>query len=291
MSEPKAELLDIMAAQSVRLEPLATELPSRLQKLKGIRALVFDVYGTLFISGSGDISLAEEMDRDSVLMSLLEEAGHNWHSDSVRVGDAFIDLIRATHERDRKAGIDFPEVEIREIWQDLIRLTGYQGEVEPEIVEPLAVRYETLVNPVWPMPGLSAMFERLKPSGYSLGIISNAQFYTPLLFEHFLGDQIAGVGFDETLCVWSYRERIGKPSGILFEKCVERLAAQEIRPEEVLYIGNDMRNDIVPAAKAGMRTALFAGDARSLRLRDHSRDNIPSDVVVTELMQLFECLD
>ncbi|MEQ8837627.1 MAG: HAD family hydrolase, partial [Lacipirellulaceae bacterium] len=66
-----------------------------------------------------------------------------------------------------------------------------------------------------------------------------------------------------------------------------------ITPAETLYVGNDMRNDIWPAAKVGFKTALFAGDERSLRLREDepNRDQRPEpDAVVTELDQLPKLL-
>ncbi len=59
-------------------------------------------------------------------------------------------------------------------------------------------------------------------------------------------------------------------------------------PEEILYLGNDIRNDIWPAQAEGFRTALFAGDRRSLRLRADDPDcgNVRPDWVVTGLEQL-----
>jgi putative hydrolase of the HAD superfamily len=49
-----------------------------------------------------------------------------------------------------------------------------------------------------------------------------------------------------------------------------------------------MRNDIRPAAEAGFRTALFAGDRRSLRLcsEDERCRDISPDWIVTNLDQL-----
>jgi putative hydrolase of the HAD superfamily len=50
-----------------------------------------------------------------------------------------------------------------------------------------------------------------------------------------------------------------------------------------------MLNDIYPARKAGFKTALFAGDQRSLRMRSDDprcRDLTP-DLVVTDLGQLI----
>jgi putative hydrolase of the HAD superfamily len=58
----------------------------------------------------------------------------------------------------------------------------------------------------------------------------------------------------------------------------------------VLYIGNDIRNDIWPADRLGCRTALFAGDARSLRLRedDERLSDVKPDRVVTALGQIHQ---
>jgi putative hydrolase of the HAD superfamily len=58
----------------------------------------------------------------------------------------------------------------------------------------------------------------------------------------------------------------------------------------VLYVGNDMRNDILPATKTGFQTALFAGDRRSLRLRedDPQCKNVVPNLVITDLIQILE---
>ena len=125
MENTKSGLLQILESQSSCLDPEPTGLTQRLPLLEGIRALIFDIYGTLFVSGSGDISLAQEVDRDSVLLSVLGDAGVTWpQHDDVSAGKAFTDLIRASHARARSKGVDYPEVEIREIWRDLLRMAG-----------------------------------------------------------------------------------------------------------------------------------------------------------------------
>jgi putative hydrolase of the HAD superfamily len=70
---------------------------------------------------------------------------------------------------------------------------------------------------------------------------------------------------------------------------VERLHQQYgILPEDTLYVGNDMLNDIWPAAQCGLKTSLFAGDQRSLRLRetDPRCSDLEPDVIITKLSQL-----
>ena len=62
-----------------------------------------------------------------------------------------------------------------------------------------------------------------------------------------------------------------------------------IPKDSVLYVGNDMLNDIFPAQKEGFKTGLFAGDVRSLRLRSDEPvcENLSADIVITDLVQLL----
>ena len=91
---------------------------------------------------------------------------------------------------------------------------------------------------------------------------------------------------------FSYEHRRAKPGTDLYELAASELANQGISPTQVLYVGNDMLNDITAADQVGFRTALFAGDQRSLRLRsnDDRVHGVEADIVVTELPQLIECL-
>ncbi|MCL1812348.1 MAG: hypothetical protein FWG29_02365, partial [Treponema sp.] len=59
-----------------------------------------------------------------------------------------------------------------------------------------------------------------------------------------------------------------------------------------LYIGNDMKNDITGAAGEGFTTALFAGDRRSLRLRedDPACAGKRPDMVLRDLQTLEKAL-
>ena len=65
-----------------------------------------------------------------------------------------------------------------------------------------------------------------------------------------------------------------------------------IAAAETVFVGNDMLNDVMPASRAGFRTALFAGDQRSLRLRtgDARVAEVTPDLILTDLSQLPSCL-
>ena len=152
--------------------------------------------------------------------------------------------------------------------------------------------YECGVNPVWPMPGLDRTLAKLRTGSLALGIVSNAQFYTPIIFEALTGSVPEEAGFLPDLCAWSYLLGEAKPSPALFAPVGEALRSRGIKPREAVYVGNDMLNDVATARQAGMKTVLFAGDRRSLRMRDKDPRcaGTRPDAVITELAQLPDLL-
>ena len=155
------------------------------------------------------------------------------------------------------------------------------------------MEYEVRVNPTWPMPQLEAVLTQLADRLIPMGIVSNAQFYTPLLFPAHLNRSLETLGFDVEACVWSYQVGEAKPSPRLFDMALQTAATKwGLSPSEILYVGNDIRNDIWPAQLAGCRTALFAGDLRSLRQRQDDPElvGVAPDLVVTDLTGILPCL-
>jgi len=276
---------------SSSLLPLETGEAPLLERVDNIRSVVFDVYGTLFISGSGDISLAQKEDRSPALVASLKTAGYEIPQEDANWTGLFHETLQAFSESRRREGIEFPEVRIEEVWAGFADAAGRKGWLAGGGDLALAIiDHECRVNPCWPMPGLLDILHWLSSRGYQLGIVSNAQFYTPLLFPALLGHELLDFAFDEDLCIWSYVEREGKPSTHLYRKLAGRLSLKGLQPEQTLYVGNDLRNDIWPAGELGYRTALFAGDQRSLRWRRDDPDcaGVRPDFILTDLRQIRE---
>jgi len=280
-------------SRSSAVEP-PPDAEARLRPLENIRAVVFDVYGTLFSSGVGDISLAAEADRNQALRDTLADSSIRTTDTRSRLDQAFTGIVRKQQAARRQEGIEFPEVEIRDVWKEFLQtLPGAPNAGRLPDLEDLAVDYETRVNPTRPMPGLEAVLTELRGRGIKMGIVSNAQFFTPLLFEAFLEMDLAALGLDPECCVWSYRLLEAKPSLRLYREAADRLATgYGIEPGESLYVGNDLRNDIWPASELGYQTALFAGDRLSLRRRTDDPDcaGVRADLEITNLGQVLECL-
>lgn len=265
------------------LQPVPTGLKPGGSLSEPLKCILFDIYGTLFISGSGDIGVAQKhtptADR---VETLLETYGICRPAESVL--SEYYRHIENEHHLLLDKGVDVPEVNIEAIWHRVLAID------EPERIRRFALEFEMIVNPVYPMPNVAKVLAALKSKSMLIGLISNAQFYTPYLFRWFLDADLADLGFSDDIILFSYRFGHAKPSPLLFEKAAAGLNGRNISPSAALYVGNDMLNDIYAAQRCGYQTALFAGDSRSLRLRedDPRCQNLKPDLVITDLEQLLK---
>ena len=273
----------------VELAPKPTGMAPHLQIIGKAKALLFDIYGTLLVSGSGDVGTVLEQSKSEAFAKALKAAGVSRPKSDIvsRAQELFFVEIRKRHAFSQKKGIDYPEVDILEVWEAVLGSLSLKSDKESCVRT--ATTYEVHANPVCLMPGAKATIAELKSTGLQIGIVSNAQFFTETLLEYELGSALPEAGFNPSLCAYSYRAGAAKPSTALFSPVVELLSeVYGIEPSSVVYLGNDMLNDIFTAAAVGCRTCLFAGDLRSLRLRrDHELcAQIKPDAVITELAQL-----
>jgi putative hydrolase of the HAD superfamily len=256
----------------------------------------FDIYGTMFISGSGDVGVAQETGGPDALAAAFRASGFRGRLDAERGVQCMLSAIRSHQDRERSRGIDYPEVNILEVWRDCLdemMRYGWMDSVGADFdLKQLAVEYEVRTNPTWPMPGLVECLDGLREAGLTLGIISNAQFYTLPMFRGLLGATPEGMGFDPQMQFYSFHHLRAKPGKFLFELAAKALAKCGLAVEKVIYIGNDMLNDVRGAQRVGFRTALFAGDRRSLRWRtgDDQVQGVTPDLVLTDLVSLAACV-
>ena len=265
--------------------------------LSGLKAVLFDIYGTLFISGSGEISASRDDACNGALDGALDAVGIGQAGLTGEAMEHYFTVVRASHAKLQALGIDYPEVDIVDVWREVLTEMSRRGLLDEQDwsrpkLEQLAVEYEARANPVWPMPGVRECLHALRKRRLLLGIVSNAQFYTPELFPALLGASAEEWGFDSDLQYYSYRHGRSKPGPDLYRMAAESLGHRGIQPHQALYVGNDMLNDILPSSRVGFRTALFAGDGRSLRFREEDPrvEGIEPDIVLTGLGELNGCI-
>ncbi len=204
-----------------------------------IRAVIFDIYGTLLIAPAGGVK--PDPLADPVIRDVIREFGHEPPASPSG------DLNAAVLRHHAAAGVAFPEIDLRVLWREVLGLA-------PGIdTAPLVEAIEAVWHPARPMPGAEKFIYRLAASGLSLGLLSNAQSNTL--------SQLGPISdlFAPELTLLSYQHGIAKPSPELFQILTDRLAGRGISPAETLYIGNDPAHDIAPADAAGFRTVHFTG--------------------------------
>jgi putative hydrolase of the HAD superfamily len=259
--------------------PTPTLMKPDFKRYTSIKAIIFDVYGTILISTSGDIDESEisaENLRVALKSADIRITSSNPKGMLIEMLDSFKKEIKKVHQKERSSDKPYPEVDILEIWKSIIEEQHLKSNLV--ISNPLCIKcftfiFEVIANNIYPMPGMKEVIFSLSQKGLPLGIISNAQFYTPVILNFFISDKVTEqeevLPFDVDLTIFSYKKMRAKPDRHLFEPvkahCEQKYG---ISPFEILFVGNDMFRDVYPAHLAGFRTALFAGDRKSLRLRE-----------------------
>ena len=287
-----------------KLKPISTSFcPNLKNESKGkIKAVIFDIYGTLLISSSGDIDQASLNEQN--MREAMQAGGFDINNYPEKVYSFLLsqlqEKIAEQHKELRLKGHPFPDVDIFKVWKGMfqeaekegfLKLTGTESWTDTIMV------FEILSNRVYPMPGMKEVLLKIKEMGIPLGIVSNAQFYTPIIMNYFLDnefrtDQHINL-FQQDLSVYSFQELRAKPDTALFDKFIPTLDEKyNIQPSEAIFVGNDMLKDVYTANQAGLKTVLFAGDERSLRLRENDVrvKGLFPDFIINQLSQLTDIL-
>jgi putative hydrolase of the HAD superfamily len=305
MEKDYMEYIKKFLSETSVMEPSPTLLKPVFRPDPDIKACVFDVYGTILISASGDVE--ESVISAENLKTALDAAGirltgihASHHEVLVEMLSDFKSAILKLHQTESTIEKPYPEVDILDIWEDIISDYSNRNKLKPDgslCIKCFTFVFEVLSNRIYPMPGMREVIDNLARKAVPLGIISNAQFYTPVILNFFIHGDISELEFvppfDADLTVFSYKHRRSKPDIYLFEllktRCLQKYG---IEADEILFIGNDMFRDIYPAHVAGIKTALFAGDKKSLRLREDKPElkGITPDYIVTDLSQLLKII-
>lgn len=279
---------DYIRSVMTPLAPLGDPLPSRGPVLDGIKVVLFDVYGTLLISDVHDVPgefgtaqsgpAPRRVEAMGVVIDWLKDnhPGSAATAEPERWADDYDQLIGIHQERRRIAGATYPEVDILEVWQEFLlsHLSDSRHIFSREAPDGILLRHisllhECAIHPIWVMPGAREILRELQQAGFTLGIVSNAQWYTAEMLAALMGAPPEQLGFDPELTVYSFEQGSGKPALELYEYLIKKLAARGVAPHEAIMIGNDFVKDVLPARQLGLRTAWFCRDDRTIRFKPH----------------------
>ena len=253
------------------------------------KVIFWDVYGTLLSAPRGNLDSL--LQREAELRTAFERTIKNFGLGAVpaRLHELFLRGIQAEREARVAEGIAHPEVRVDEIWFKL--LEKFQPENPPTInfAREVALFFQRQANPTQLQPRVFDVLNTLKQRGLRHGIISNAQFYTPIELSQLLRDESACAVctyeslFDPLFVFFSFDLGVAKPDLTPFRRAVEALTRENIMPDDCVFVGNSPVNDIAPAQRVGFKTVLFAPEGVP-------ESAIKPDLVIHNLSQLLEWL-
>ncbi len=253
------------------------------------KAIFWDVYGTLVAAGHGDLDSL--IRREAELRPAFERTVRNFGLNVVpaRLHDLFLRGIQAERDARVAEGTAHPEVRIDEIWFKLLEKCQPEKPATINFAREVALFFERQANPKQLQSRAFEVLTALKQRGLGQGIISNAQFYTPIELSELLRDASAGAirtyesVFDPQLVFFSFDLGVAKPDLSLFRCAVAALIRDDIMPDDCVFVGDSPANDVAPAKQLGFRTVLYAPE----RVLDPSSE---PDLVIHNLGQLLEWL-
>jgi len=128
--------------------------------------------------------------------------------------------------------------------------------LRPEQWEHLALLwYEPLSKIAQVEQDIAETLAALRKTGLKLGIVSNTSVNRCCLEEHLR--QLGILDFF-TVRVYSYEFDFRKPDVRIFKTAADRIG---VKPENILFVGDHINNDVKAAAKTGMQAVLKVGPA------------------------------
>jgi putative hydrolase of the HAD superfamily len=279
--------------------------PSHTERLPEIRVVIFDVYGTLFNYWRPEF--ATEAGKQAALLTAFKKTisrfgmgeyllrMNSGEPAEKTLGDLYHGLITLKHEIAEKKNIEFPEVKIESVWEAIVLMLKRRG-YDPsrfnlgdsaDFVRCVAYHYNFFSFSRGLYQGVYETLLELQSKNIRLGLVSNAQFYTPIDLSLYLRDQSGGACddlvriFDPNLIFFSFEYGVSKPHPLLFRKLFDALYEYHVLPSQTLFVGNDLAADIGPARQAGMKTAFFAGDDKSAFIRGEAERIVPDITFVS----------
>lgn len=215
-----------------------------------VRAVLFDIYGTLLDAGP------PPPDADARWASLCRQMlGIDPPLTRLGFSVASSKVITRRHEASRALGIPWPEVQWPSVAAEILPALA---RLPPKDQEEFLFRHIQTGHTTRMSAEAAALLRRLKERGTLVGIASNAQAYTLRELQEALALHGLGMSlFDPVLSFWSFEHGFSKPDPHVFQILTARLEARGISPAQTLMAGDRLDNDVQPAQARGWQTWHF----------------------------------
>jgi hypothetical protein len=192
------------------------------------------------------------------------------------------------------------EIDAAHIWKVLIERLGKKefswdegllGKID-EFSEKVAFFFHAALQGTGAGGNALSALRHVRKAGLAQGLVGDGQCFTLVQLARALRSQGPVPPLSKLFtrgCVsLSFQFGVRQPAATLFEACLARLAERQIAPIQVLHVAPRLREELAPAKRLGMRTALYAGDAASLQATSAEVNDpeLRPDRILTDLRQI-----
>ena len=188
MKKDTRALIGQLLEQQEKIIPRVPPVDPDYRKDTSIKALVFDIYGTLLLSSWAEgtdwkvipKNLKTAFDYNSI--KLISQNKKSTEKMLMEILSVLREKITSYYTKQKSVDVPFPEMNLVKIWEQTFiyarekRWLEYPNDIR---FHDFTLTFELLNNRAYPMPGMKEVIQRLSVKNLPLGIISNAQFYTP----------------------------------------------------------------------------------------------------------------
>jgi len=292
-------------------DPVRPKAKPHLSSLPNVRLVLWNVYGTLLGISEGELRFEhpQKLFMSVALEKTIEEF-KMWASMSRKPGQPseYMEVIYGQVLMEQRGittgGERYPEVLAERVWEAIIKKlfqkdykfdAGFYGSLN-EFSRKVAYFFHASLQGTACYSGAAEALRGVVDQGRASGLLADGQCFTRAQLNRALTAQDESVTVEEYLppsrSFLSHEVRARKPSETLMRHALAKLQGQGFTPDQILHVGTRMQQDLIPARRLGMRTALFCGDKASLQATKEQVKDPSSrpDVLLTELNQIVEVL-
>jgi hypothetical protein len=288
--------------------PVRPKATPYLKPLGGIKAVTWGVYGTLLTIGEGRLVFQHpDMLCMEVALDKTIREFNMWHSMSRKPGapweymfQQYKGLVEANQLAASPRTGERTELDAAHIWKVLLERLGKKdfswdedqlGGMD-ELSEKVAFFFHAALQGTGAEHNALVALRHVRNAGLAQGLVGDGQCFTLVQLARALRAQghvppLAKL-FTRGCVSLSFQFGVRQPAATLFEACLARLKERGIEPGEVLHVAPRLKEELAPARRLGMRTALYAGDAASLEATSaevHDPELRPNRIL-TDLRQI-----
>ena len=283
-----------------------------LKPLTGVRAVVWEVYGTLLrIDGGRLYHIHPQPVRMQIALEKTIEEFRMWYSMSRKPGEPweyllqqYTTLIEEDRLRRTQRKGDTREVSSPSIWRrwiDRLSKNEYQWEASfygdvDDLALKVAYFFHANLQGTAATEGVTDVLAQIASAGMLQGVICDGQPFTAVQLLRGLQREAPIESLSELIlpgCMTVSADLgICKPSPSLFGAGLAEFTKRGVEPGEILYVSHRLNDDIAGIKPFGVRTALLAADADSCQVTaGELRDpDLKPDRLLTDLRQIRQIL-